>query len=212
MPLNFFKKAHSKKRMDLPPPEIGFLALPETTIKVNFQQCISPTAKRRIAVIFFYPLLEEKINAYPYFSYFCNLLAMNGIDSFRFDYPGTGESIPLNSRFDFQLAKKSSGQFSQYLKNHFGFDFIGSVSMRGGSLITAGVEFPFDFSAYWEPVINLESFRRDLFRANILQQQGLFGEIRHNSQNLSEIVENGGTFNIEGHEIDKAFMTSNIQL
>ena len=187
---------------------MGFVPYDEYMLWTCLNHVLSKNKK--ICVIFCNPLLDERLTCHPYYLYFADYLADFAISSVRFDYLGTGESMPPTSTYSIEKYSKQIHNVISLLRNTDLFDVIGLFGVSSSSLILQRLldRSDINFCMSWEPVLKSKQYSKSLFRANILEQQTIYQKVKYNSEELGEKLKNGEGFMVEGHQITSDFIES----
>jgi len=198
--MNNFSKSIERK--------MGFLQCGHKEIWVNID-CRN-SESNDFCIIFCNPLLEERLSCHPYYVYFSKYLADKGFFVFRFDYRGTGESFPPAKTYSIGKYSQQIVKIIELLRKKFTFKKIGVFGIGSASIPISHVLYAdlVDFAVLWEPIINSKRYSKNLFRANLLEQQTIFGKMKFPMDILKNNIKSGGCFTVEGHQITSDFLDS----
>jgi pimeloyl-ACP methyl ester carboxylesterase len=135
---------------------------------------------------------------------FARELARRGYPVLRFDYMGTGDSEGdfADCSIDTKLCDIHSAILSLREKVER-LDSIGLIGLRFGAAIAASAATVENVKklVLWEPVLNGDAYMREMLRTNVATQGLVYKEVRHNSESLVRLMQEGRTVNVDGYEM-----------
>jgi hypothetical protein len=158
-----------------------------------------------MCVILCNPLLEERINVHPYFVWFSRFLARYGIVSLRFDYPGTGDSLPIRQVEDLRGHAHIISELAIKARRYFECKAIAVVTISSGMFPVTALNSGIDFAVFLEPFADPRSYIEYLYRTDSVRQQGLSAGGYRGGKTTKP---HSRSLNIEGHEIAPGFIDS----
>ena len=165
-------------------------------------------AESQQAVILIPPFGEELNRSKRMYVLCARLLANSGIDTYLFDYSGTGDSEGDWCNFGFGDWVTNTFDVYQYVQQS-GLNKISLLTLRLGALTVAELIASHDIAInkciFWDPVDNGEMFMRQLIRVKIAAAMAESSEKINTKQVLAEIEENGFT-EIGGYAISQSLL------
>jgi uncharacterized protein len=168
-----------------------------------------PAGAVKCGVVLCHPFAEEKLWAQRVLVSFARLLARNGYRVLRMDYMGHGDS-----EGDFSDATIAT----RMADIHCALDHLKAELPDRTPLCLAGLRLgatlasiaaetrpDVDYLILWEPIINGETYMRQLFRINIATQAAVYKQVVNNTDALVKKLYNNETVNIDGYEIGRDF-------
>lgn len=155
--------------------------------------------------VFCHPFAEEKLWTHRVFVNFARELADLGYTVLRFDYMGHGDSEGIFSDSSIETRLSDIKCAILYLKEKMGFSCkIGLLGLRLGATLAALAAEEIEGIKnliLWDPIINGETYMRQMLRINISTQSAVYREVRYNTEALIQMMKKGGTVNVDGYEI-----------
>ena len=154
------------------------------------------------------PIGHERLRCYRESVNLARGLADQGFHVLRFDYRGEGESAGsfehtnvATRLHDIEHAIKALGA-----RNKIAVRCL--IGFRLGAVLAmmASVKMHIDRVVLCDPVLNIKSYVRSLFRANIIMQREYFGKIICNEQGLRERLQSGDPISIYGFHYTNGFI------
>lgn len=149
-----------------------------------------PTSR---ATLLFYPFGQEYMRAHKAFRQLANLLSRKGIDVYRFDYPGSGDSYGELSEFSFNDYSNAAQKVLEEVHLRKDYQQIDLIGLRFGALVAASVasnENKIRNIVLWDPYANGAAFVSDMKQ----QTDGHFDE--------------NTTWNVHGYELGTTLRNS----
>jgi uncharacterized protein len=126
-------------------------------------------AKANRAVVLCHPWGAEYIHAYRAMRQLAKMLAANGIDSLRFDYFGTGDSVGSTTAGDLSGWETDIQSAIEELKDTTGTTRISLVGLRLGATLAANVGVRagsvVNSLVLWDPVVSGVEYLAELYHA-----------------------------------------------
>jgi pimeloyl-ACP methyl ester carboxylesterase len=144
------------------------------------------------AAVLFYPFGQEYMRAHKAFRQLATLLARKGIDTYRFDYPCSGDSYGDNEDFDFTACVDAATLLIESLSSQHHYKKIDLIGLRFGAIVASAVShLPMVANLLlWDPFASGQDFIDDMR----LQGKG--------DRSTDKI------WNVNGYDISPAFRTS----
>lgn len=146
-----------------------FIGESPNTLFVSRMPARQQPSKR--AVLLCYPFGQEYMRAHKAYRQLASLLARQGMDVYRFDYPGTGDSYGDGSEQSLSLCAESAKAVLQHLSKQYDYTSIDLVGLRFGALICAAIannDYGFGSKTslhnivLWDPFVLGQSFIDDM--------------------------------------------------
>jgi exosortase A-associated hydrolase 2 len=155
--------------------------------------------------VFCAPFAEEKLWVYRVLVNFARDLAVQGWPVLRFDYMGNGDSEGDFEESSVETMRSDIRCAVRALKEKVpGIESAGLLGLRFGATLaafTASSGGGIGRLVLWEPVLNGAGYMREMLRINIATQSAVYKEIRHNTEALIRMMQEGQTVNIDGYEM-----------
>jgi len=117
------------------------------------------------AVVLFYPFGQEYMRAHKAFRQLANLMARKGIDAYRFDYPGNGDSYGDIGAIGCGDCPHAALQVIETLTAKHSYQQVDLVGLRFGSLVAAHAAAGTDCIknvVLWDPYATGQAFVDDI--------------------------------------------------
>jgi pimeloyl-ACP methyl ester carboxylesterase len=129
-------------------------------------------------------------------------LAASGVDTIRFDYPGTGLSAGTTRELTVNRGMEALAGAVAYARQRgaaridlLGFRFGGYLALAKAS------ELPVAQIIVWEPILDLAAHFRELLRIEVANQIVTFGEVRRTRDELVAELRAGRDVLIDGNQV-----------
>ena len=157
--------------------------------------------------VFVHPFAEEKLWAHRVLVTFARELSKRGYPVLRFDFMGHGDSegnfedSTIQTRLsDIRCAIQTIREKAPSIKG------ICILGLRFGATLAAlASEQEKDIVKLilWDPIIDCAKYMQEMLRINLTTQTAVYKEIRHNRDQLVQMMKNGSTVNIDGYEVSQ---------
>ena len=166
------------------------------------------------AMVFCYPLFEERKSAYRTIVEAADALCREGISVLRFDYRGCGDSG--GSFADFALAdwKQDINAALAFVRQSLNPRCLGVLGLRAGAMLAlrAGAQHPdVQCAILWEPVINGRNHVRQELRKKLTKEMVTFGQSRTTRDALLQSLENGEPIDFDGYSFSAGLYNDLLQ-
>ena len=148
------------------------------------------------------PLFEELARTRKVLVNMARELAASGVDTIRFDYPGTGLSAGTTRELTVSRAIEALAGAVAYARRRgaarivlLGFRFGGYLAIAGAS------ELPVARIIAWEPVLDLAAHFQELLRIEVSNQVVTFGRVRRTRDELVAELRAGRDVLIDGNRV-----------
>ncbi|MBN1348678.1 alpha/beta hydrolase [candidate division KSB1 bacterium] len=154
------------------------------------------------------PFAEEKQFSQRILVNLARTLASNGIHALRFDYMGYGDSDGNFEDCRLETYLNDIRAAVDVLRKKTNVTEIGLFGLRFGTTLAILAQEKYnlaDFLVLWAPVLDCPKYIYDSLKANLAHQMVFYREVKYNRTQLVEQLMQGGSVNIEGHEVPGAF-------
>jgi alpha/beta superfamily hydrolase len=150
------------------------------------------------------PFAEEMVATYARFATWSKQLAEQGMPVLRFHAYGTGESGGTSADFTFETAIHDAGTAFEFARERIAPVRLGYFGTRLGATVAvlAALRQPVDLLVMWSPIINIQQYMRELFRAQLAKEMIRNGltQVRRNTQDMILDLESGRSIDLLGYE------------
>lgn len=157
--------------------------------------------------VFCSPFGEEKLWTHRVFVNFARDLSSLGYPILRFDYMGNGDSEGDFEDCSVQTKLSDIGCAIRVLREKAPhIQAVRLLGLRFGAtlaLLAAGNHSDVDRLILWEPIVNGSAYMREMLRINLATQTSVYKEIRHNTEALVQMMNEGKTVNVDGYEMSR---------
>jgi exosortase A-associated hydrolase 2 len=168
---------------------------------------IPDRAVQRVAVLC-HPLGEEKLWAHRVFVSLARELARAGVAVLRVDFRGEGDSDREFRASDFQSRVADICLAIDSIREwHPSASDVSLLGLRFGAAVATAAAVArndIDRLILWDPVSDGAAYMQSVLRLNLMAQMALHHKVIENRDALVARLEQGGTVNIEGYELDLA--------
>ncbi len=166
-------------------------------------------APHRVGIIIVPPVGHERLRCYRECVNLARDLATQGYHVLRFDYRGEGESDGDFENTDIRTRLSDIGHAHDLLVARSGIEYCCLVGFRLGALlalISAG-DRQNDCVVLCDPISNVKSYCRSLFRANLIMQQEYFGRLSYKEIELRDRLRSGDIMSVYGFHYANRFIS-----
>lgn len=166
------------------------------------------------AFVLSHPFAEEKLWSHRVFVSFARALARRGCAVLRFDYVGAGDSSGGTHEASLNAYLANLAAAAAVLREkHPGAEKLGIIGLRFGATLAAlYAESDRALSdgplVLWDPVMDGQTYFRDLLRSNLSTQMAVYGKVLENRDALEARIRAGGAVSVDGYEIGAAVYES----
>ncbi|MGH7495697.1 MAG: alpha/beta fold hydrolase [bacterium] len=165
-------------------------------------------------LVFCQAFAEEQNISHRIMANFARALAAGGYHVLRFDYMGCGDSSGESGQATIATRVADVLSSIALLKKKTGLERIGLLGLRLGAVCAAlaaeknpGIA----FLILCAPVVDVKNYLWQLLRSNVAAQMVIYGEIRHDREQLVQNLMSGQLINIDGYDLSKEFYQEAIQ-
>jgi len=154
------------------------------------------------------PIGHERLRCYRECVNLARCLATQGYHVLRFDYRGEGESSESFECTDLATHRQDIDHAIEVLGAQGKIEAYCLIGFRLGAVLAmmSSSKMHIDRVVLCDPVLNIKSYVRSLFRANIIMQREYFGKIICNEQGLRERLQSGDPISIYGFHYTNGFI------
>jgi exosortase A-associated hydrolase 2 len=156
------------------------------------------------AYVFCHPFGEEKLWTHRVFVSFARRLAADGHPVLRFDYMGNGDSGGAFPESSLASAVADVRAAIDEVRRRTGVRTVNLLGLRWGAMVAslaAEDAADIDRLVLWAPIVDGARYMQELLRSNLTTQMATHKEIRQDRAALVQVMENGGTVNVDGYDI-----------
>lgn len=159
--------------------------------------------------VFCHPFAEEKLWAHRVYVSLARDLAALGHTVLRFDHMGHGDSDGEFAEASVETHIEDIGVAVDCLRENapevqrvelmglrLGATFAGLAAHRIGSI---------EGLILWEPIVDGGRYMQEVLRSNLTAQMAAYGRVVRDRKALVASLEEGGTINVDGYEVGRAF-------
>lgn len=153
------------------------------------------------------PLFEENARLRKVLVNLSRFLSGEGIDVVRFDYYGTGYSPGRYTDMTLERAQVNLEDALDFCRQNGGED-VRVIGVRFGGYLALGSlsRFPGLRVIAWEPVLNPAAYFKEVLRSEVASQMLIYGAVKHDREQLVEMIRSKGQHHIEGYCVSSLFV------
>ena len=152
------------------------------------------------------PVGHDRVRCYRECINLARSLAESGILALRFDFRGEGESGGIFEQSNINTRVNDIITIMKMLYLRYDVSSITLIGFRLGALICLIAAKNRESVILCEPILNMKSYTKSLFRANIIMQQDYFGKISEKEDDLRVKMLNGNLLSVYGFHYSNSFI------
>jgi exosortase A-associated hydrolase 2 len=163
-----------------------------------------PSTVTRLPFVFCHPFGEEKLWTHRVYVSFARELAERGHVVLRFDFHGNGESGGDFTESSIGSAIADIESAIELTKERTGASQVGLLGVRLGASLAfkvAARRSDVKSLVLWAPILDGSRYLQELLRINVTTQLAVYREVRQDREELTGVLEAGGTVNVDGYDM-----------
>jgi len=161
-----------------------------------------PTGPAHTGLIVCPPLGEEMVSTYARFARWSKELADRGFAVMRYHARGTGESDGKSTDFTITGAAEDAATAVRWMRQNGNVERVGLFGLRFGATAAVHAKAEADFLILWAPILNLQTYIRDLLRMRITKDMIHLraDRVKVTAKDLTAELDAGRSIDLLGYE------------